>query len=124
VQTYNGAAHAFRLSPEVTRALKAVSSRHGATLFMTVLAAFKALLHRYTGQTDLCVGTPIAGRTRAEVEGLIGFFINTLVLRTSLDADTTFAQAVERVRETALAAYAHQDLPSSRWSRRCSRRGI
>src|SRR3990172_7800992 len=81
---------------------------------MTLLAAFKVLLHRYTGQSDICVGTPIAGRNRAEIEGLIGFFVNTLVLRTDLSSSPTFAELVGRVRETALGAYAHQDLPFER----------
>jgi condensation domain-containing protein len=111
VQTYSGATHLFRLSPELTRQLKSVSGKLGATLFMTMLAAFKALLHRYTGQTDLSVGTPIANRSRAELEGLIGFFVNTLVLRTELGATLTFAEAVAKEREAALSAYGHQDLP-------------
>ncbi|MEK7783920.1 MAG: amino acid adenylation domain-containing protein, partial [Chloroflexota bacterium] len=79
--------------------------------FMTLLAAFQTLLHRYTGQDDVCVGTPIANRARAEVEGLIGFFVNTLVMRTRFDGEITFRELLSRVRETALAAYAHQDLP-------------
>ena len=81
---------------------------------MTVLAAFQALLSRYTGQDDIVVGTPVAGRTRGETEGLIGFFLNTLVMRADLSGDPTFAEFLKRVREVALEAYAHQDLPFER----------
>ncbi|MCP4655908.1 MAG: non-ribosomal peptide synthetase, partial [bacterium] len=88
-------------------------------LFMTALAAFAALLHRYTGQPELVVGSPVANRGRAELEGLIGMFINTLVLRVELaggttDPDPSFQELLERVRETALGAYVHQDLPFER----------
>ncbi|HEX2569781.1 MAG TPA: non-ribosomal peptide synthase/polyketide synthase [Polyangia bacterium] len=111
VQTYRGALHAFALSPALSQALGQLSRQHGVTLFMTLLGAFQTLLHRYTGQKDLIVGTPIAGRTRAEIEGLIGFFVNTLALRTELDGGLSFRELLARVREVTLGAYAHQDLP-------------
>ena len=81
---------------------------------MTLLAGFNALLYRYTGQTDIVVGTPVAGRNRAEIEHLIGFFINTLPLRTDCSGEPTFRELLRRVREVALGAYAHQDLPFER----------
>ena len=91
--------------------MKELSQREGVTLYMTLLAAFQTLLMRYVGQEDIAVGSPIAGRNRAEIEGLIGFFVNTLVLRTNLSGDPSFRELVRRVREVALGAYAHQDLP-------------
>ncbi len=111
VLTYNGDMLSVTLGQPLTAAIKAVSRREGCTLFMTLLAAFQVLLHRYTGQDDILIGTPIAGRGRSEIEGLIGFFINTLVLRTDLSGDPTFKDLLGRVREVALAAYTHQDLP-------------
>jgi amino acid adenylation domain-containing protein len=111
VQTFGGAIHSFNLGRPLTEGLEAFSQRQRVTLFMTLLAGFKALLFRYTGQADLVVGTPIANRTRAELEGLIGFFVNTLVLRTDLSGDPTFLELLGRVREVTLGAYAHQDLP-------------
>ena len=100
-----------RARADLSETLEALSRREGATLFMTLLAAFQALLHRYTGQDDIAVGSPIASRNRAETEGLIGFFVNTLVLRTDLSGDPSFRELLGRVREVALGAYAHQDLP-------------
>nr|QEO74597.1 condensation domain-containing protein [uncultured bacterium] len=111
VRSGRGARHAFPIAPETLSALRDVGRTHNATLFMTVLAAFKLLLARYSGSADIAVGTPIAGRTRAELEGLIGFFVNTLVLRSDLSGAPSFAEVVQRVREVALGAYAHQDVP-------------
>jgi len=109
--TRSGARQAVVFSESLTASLAELGKQEGASLFMTLLAAFLVLLHRYTGQTDLCVGTPIANRTRAETEGLIGFFVNTLVLRTDLSGDPSFRELLRRTREVALEAYAHQDLP-------------
>jgi amino acid adenylation domain-containing protein len=111
VQTYAGDSEAFRLSPALSERVRGLAQAEGATLFMVLLAAFKALLFRYSGETDLCVGTPIANRGRSEVEGLIGFFLNTLALRTDLSREPTFRELLRRVREVALESYAHQDVP-------------
>ncbi|HTE55678.1 MAG TPA: amino acid adenylation domain-containing protein [Kofleriaceae bacterium] len=104
----------FHLPLELRAELEQIGHQQGATLFMTILAAFAALLHRYSGQDDLCVGTPVAGRTRVETEPLIGTFVNTLVLRVDLSADPSFQQLLDRVRERALAAFAHQEVPFDR----------
>ncbi|MFO0762661.1 MAG: amino acid adenylation domain-containing protein [Byssovorax sp.] len=114
VPTYRGGRRAFRLSPALSKALTDLAQRENVTLFMLLLAAFEVLLHRYTGQDDLVVGSPIAGRTVAETEGLIGFFVNTLVLRAQFPGDLTFQGLLAQVRETCLGAYAHQDLPFER----------
>jgi amino acid adenylation domain-containing protein/non-ribosomal peptide synthase protein (TIGR01720 family) len=111
VQTYRGAKHSFLLSKALTEALNSLSRKENVTLFMTLLAAFKTLLYRYTGQADIVVGAPIANRNRAELEELIGFFVNTLVLRTDLSDTPTFRELLARIREVTLEAYAHQDLP-------------
>src|SRR5262249_24933605 len=108
---FRGRHQAAALPPSLHAALQALSQREGVTLFMTLLAAFQILLHRYTGQDDIVVGAPIANRTRAEIEGLIGFFVNTLVLRTDLSGDPSVREVLGRVREGALGAHAHQDLP-------------
>ena len=92
-------------------ALEQLSQRHGVTLFMTLLATFKLLLARYSGQDDIVVGTPSANRNRAELHSLIGFFVNNLVLRTDLSGNPTFAELLGRVREVTLGAYEHQDVP-------------
>ena len=122
VQTFAGDYRSFTLPEELSRDVQALSRREGATLFMTLLAAFQVLLGRYSGEAgapakagtpaqDICVGTPIANRTQSELEPLIGFFVNTLVLRGDLSGDPTFRQLLQRTREAALGAYAHQDLP-------------
>ncbi len=111
VARFRGAGLPFRLSAAVTAGLQALCRRRGVTPFMALLAGFSALLWRGSGQDDLVVGTPIAGRTHREIEGLIGFFVNTLALRTDLSGEPGFAGLLARVREGALAAYAHQDVP-------------
>jgi amino acid adenylation domain-containing protein len=111
VQTYRGARHFPRLPAALLDRLKEVSRREQTTPFMTLLAGFKALLARYTGQEDIVVSVPIAGRTRAETEGLIGLFTNTLVLRTDLSGDPPFREVLRRVRQAALGAFDHQELP-------------
>jgi len=111
VQTFQGAHYPVLLSKPLTEALTALSRQTGGTLFMTLLAAFAALLHRYTGQHDIVVGSPIANRSRAELEELIGFFVNTLALRLDLSGAPSFLELLRRVREVCLGAYAHQDLP-------------
>jgi amino acid adenylation domain-containing protein len=111
VQTSHGAAVSVRLSRTVSESLKTLSRREGVTLFMTLLAALKILLRRYTRQDDIVLGAAIAGRSRAAMSGLIGFFINALVLRTDLSGNPTFRELLARVREVCLGAYAHQDMP-------------
>jgi amino acid adenylation domain-containing protein len=108
---YRGKTETFTLSKELAERLKDLSREQHVTLFMTLLAAFQILLHRYTGQNDIVVGSPIAGRTRVEVEGLIGFFVNTLVLRNDPSGNPTFREFLARVRKNALDAYSHQDAP-------------
>jgi aspartate racemase len=110
-QSFNGASVSLKLSQQLSQSLVELSQRQGVTLFMTTLAAFQTLLFRYTGQEDIVVGTPIAGRNREEIEDLIGFFVNTLALRTNVSGNPTFRELLGRVKEIALAAYAHQDLP-------------
>lgn len=111
VQTFNGATEAFTLSKDISEKLKALSQQRSVTLFMTLLAAFQVLLHRYTSQDDLVVGTTVANRERTEVEGLIGFFVNMLALRVDCSANPPFDELLKRVRETTLTAYVHQRLP-------------
>lgn len=111
LQSFDGAYERLTLSRDLTEAVKAFSVHESATLFMTLLAAFKVLLRSYTGQHDIAVGTPVANRNREPIEGLIGFFVNTLVLRTELSDEMTFKQLLAAEREVALDAYAHQDVP-------------
>ncbi len=111
LQTFDGSSISFSIPSDLNEPLKALTRSEKATLFMTLLAAFKVLLHRYTGQDDITVGTPIANRQRQEIEHLIGFFTNTLALRTDFSGNPNFRELLKRVRETALDAYAHQDLP-------------
>jgi amino acid adenylation domain-containing protein len=113
-QTSRGGTVAFRWPAELRDRLHALGRDRGATLFMVLLAGFTATLARHSGGRDVVVGTPVAGRTRPELEGLIGVFVNTLALRTRLDDDPGFGALVERVRETCLGAYSHQDLPFER----------
>ncbi|MBV9787872.1 MAG: amino acid adenylation domain-containing protein [Chloroflexi bacterium] len=111
VPSSKGSSHSFMLSRPLTDALIELSRREGVTLFMTLLSSWQILLARYSGQDDIAVGTPIANRTRGETEDLIGCFINMLVLRTDLTGNLTFREVLGRVREVALGAYAHQDVP-------------
>ena len=99
------------LCRKLTENLRDLSKKEGVTLFMTLLAAFQTLLFRYTSQEDIVVGSPIANRNQVEVEDLIGFFVNTLILRADLSGKPTFRELLSRVREVCLGAYAHQDLP-------------
>ena len=110
-QSYRGATERTVFPNSLLKALKALSQRGEASLFMTLLAAFQMLLGRYSGHEDITVGAPIAGRNRVELEGLIGFFVNTVVLRSDLSGNPTFRELLRRVREATLGAYAHQDLP-------------
>ncbi|MGB8195199.1 MAG: condensation domain-containing protein, partial [Chitinophagaceae bacterium] len=110
-QSIRGAVVNAKLSRQLTQSLLALSREQGVTLFMTLVTTFKVLLHRYTGQDDICIGSPVAGRQRQELEGLIGFFINALVLRTDLGNDPVFADLLRRVKHKTLQAYEHQDVP-------------
>lgn len=114
VETHRGTRAAFKLPQQLSASLATLGRQEGVTLYMTLLAAFQTLLARYTGQHDIAVGSPIAGRTRAEFEGLIGLFVNTLVMRSDLSGDPTFRELLHRVREVALGAYAHQEIPFER----------
>jgi amino acid adenylation domain-containing protein len=114
VRTYRGATVPVELSPALLERLQALGRSEGATLYMTLLGAFQVLLAKYSGSEDIVVGSPIAGRTRREVEELIGFFINTLVLRTDLSGDPSFREVLRRAREVTLGAYEHQEVPFER----------
>jgi amino acid adenylation domain-containing protein len=114
VQSGRGAQHPVRIDPDLADAVRSLARAEGATPFMVLLAAFQTVLARWSGQHDVVVGTPVAGRTRRETEGLIGLFVNTLALRGDLHGDPTFRELLARVRETTLGAYAHQDVPFER----------
>ncbi len=111
VASFRGDSLVFRLSDPLVGRLKALARAEGVTLFMLLLAAFATLLHRYSRQDDIVVGTPVAGRTRSQLEGLIGFFVNTLVLRIDTAGGPSFRELLRRVKATTLGAFAHQDLP-------------
>jgi amino acid adenylation domain-containing protein/FkbH-like protein len=113
-QSFNGARQPLVLTAELERQLRGLSQQFASTLFMVLATAFKALLYRYTGERDILIGTPVAGRSSVETESLIGFFVNMVALRTEVSGTLTFVELHERVRETALAAFAHQDLPFER----------
>ncbi|HEX8696900.1 MAG TPA: amino acid adenylation domain-containing protein, partial [Longimicrobium sp.] len=110
-RTYQGATVPVSFAPELLERLQTLGRSEGATLYMTLLGAFQVLLSKYSGSEDIVVGSPIAGRTRREVEELIGFFVNTLVLRTDLSGDPSFRDVLRRVREVTLGAYEHQEVP-------------
>src|SRR5262249_49365766 len=111
IQSYRGAILPFELPAELTMRLKALSQQSGATLFMTLLAAFNVLMHRYTGQEDILIASPTANRNRPEIEGLIGFFVNALLLRVDFSGNPTFEELLSQLRETAVEAYTNQDVP-------------
>ena len=111
VKTYQGASKQFQLDPNLTEQLKSLSQKSGTTLFHTLLAAYVTLLYRYSGQDDICVGSPIANRNRRDIEPLIGFFVNTLVLRNQIKGNLSFSEFLSDVRQVAMSAYAHQDVP-------------
>src|SRR6185369_1409320 len=114
MQTYRGGKESFAVPAALYDELRALSRKEDATLFMTMAAAFLVVLHRHTGQEDINLGSNIGGRNRLETEGLIGFFINLLVIRGRLSGDPTFSELLARVRESAMGAYAHQDVSFER----------
>lgn len=111
VQSFRGSSQKFQLSKELTQKLQTLAQKSGATLFMILFSALATLLYRYSAQEDICIGTPLANRQREETESIIGFFVNTLVLRTNLKGNPSFSELLERVRQKALDAYDHQDVP-------------
>lgn len=113
IQTNKGSAHAFKLDAETSEKVKALAQNQGCTLFMFLLASFQLLIHRYTGQEDILVGTPVAGRRRAGLEVLMGYFVDSVVLRSRLDPNLMFVDYLSNVRETVLGALAHQEYPFS-----------
>ena len=111
VQQFRGGSIRFGLAREIRDRLHRIGRTHDATLYMTLLSGFAVLLYRYSRQDDIVIGSPIANRQRAELEGLLGFFVNTLALRIRLAGQPSFVELLERVRQVSLAAYSHQDLP-------------
>lgn len=114
IQSYSGSTEFMMLSERLSERLKRIGRQEGMTLFMTMMAAFKVLLYRMSGQEDICVGTPIAGRTRSELEPLIGFFVNTLVMKSKLRAGDSFLEVMRQEKKAVLEAFAHQDVPFER----------
>lgn len=114
IQSTRGAVFNFKIDKKLSDRLQQISNDQGATLFMTLLSGFGILMHRYSGQTDICIGSPIAGRQQKEIEGLIGFFVNTLALRQKIDTDEGFISLLKQVKQTTLEAYEHQDMPFER----------
>jgi amino acid adenylation domain-containing protein/thioester reductase-like protein len=110
-QTFHGAAHGFRLDEELIRNLKSIARANGVTLYVLLLAAFQVMLHRYTDQEDILVGSPMAGRSKAEFEAVVGYFINPVVLRANFSDDPGFIAFLQQVRQTVLGALEHQDYP-------------
>ncbi|MBH8578113.1 amino acid adenylation domain-containing protein [Nostocaceae cyanobacterium CENA369] len=111
IQTFCGATQQFQIDRNLSEQIKKFSQQSGATLFHTLLAAFVVLMFRYSGQDDICVGSPIANRNRRELESLIGFFVNTLVLRNRIEGNPSFVEFLSQVRQVATSAYTHQDVP-------------
>ncbi|MDY7023841.1 MAG: condensation domain-containing protein, partial [Cyanobacteriota bacterium] len=111
IQTFQGANQTFEISKKITEQIRTLSQTEGVTLFILLLAVLKILLYRYTGLEDIIIGSPVANRNRKEIEGLIGFFINTLVLRSNLSGNPTFREFLQEVKTTTWSAYDHQDLP-------------
>ena len=118
VQTFRGTSHPFTIEMKLLERLKALGHNHSATLFMTLLAAFQTLLQRYTGQTDIIIGSPTAGRGNADLSGVVGYFINPVALRQQLCGDWSFSQLLTRTRETTIAAFAHQEFPFAQLTER------
>src|ERR1039457_6179507 len=114
MQSYAGSSVGLALCLELTAGLRALSQRHGATLFMTLFASWAALLYRLSGQSDIVIGTPVANRPRSEPEALTGIFVNTLAVRVHLEHDPSVAQLLTQIRASMLEAYAHQDIPFAR----------
>ena len=111
IQSTKGKSRQFLINKQLAESLETFSTKRGVTVFMTILAAFKVLLYRYSGQTDICIGSPIANRTLAEIESLVGFFVNTLALRSNLDGNPTFSTLLQQVKKTTLDAYNYQSVP-------------